>query len=29
MEVTDRVGGQFRALVRAVIGRIEPVLQEP
>lgn len=23
MEVTDRVGGQFRALVRAVIGRIE------
>jgi purine-nucleoside phosphorylase len=26
MEVTERVGGQFRALVRAVIGRIESVL---
>ena len=26
MEVTERVGGQFRALVRAVIGRIEAVL---
>ena len=26
MEVTERVGGQFRALVRAVIGRIESAL---
>ena len=26
MEVTERVGGQFRALVRAVIGRIETAL---
>ena len=26
MEVTERVGGQFRALVRAVVGRIESAL---
>ena len=29
MEVTERVGDQFQALVCAVIGRIESVLQEP
>jgi len=26
METTERVGGQFRSLVRSVVGRIEPVL---
>ena len=27
METTERVGGQFRSLVRAVVARIEPALE--